>query len=78
LQESNNGFLILIHSYLSHAASRNRPDIRQSPVLAGYPASFSGFGPAEQNFGGFLPENVYFLRACFREKFDLSWYFQLA
>ena len=34
---------------------RNRPDIRQSPVPAGYPASISGSGsgPAEQKSAGF-------------------------
>ena len=48
----------LRHLFLVYA--RNRPDIRQSPVPAGYPAPFSGSGsgPAEENFAGFLPENV--------------------
>ena len=38
---------------------RIRPDIRQSPVPAGYPASISGSGsgPAEEKFAGFLPGN---------------------
>ena len=60
--------------------TRNRPDIRQSPVPAGYPAPFSGSGsgPAEENFARFLPKIFAFLRACFREKFDLLWYLQLA
>jgi hypothetical protein len=50
-----------------------RPDIRQSPVPARYPAPFSssGSGLAEENFAGFLLENVCFLRACFFEKFNL-------
>jgi hypothetical protein len=45
--------------------------MRQGPVPTGYPAPFSGSGPAEKNFAGFLPENICYLRACFCEKFDL-------
>jgi hypothetical protein len=40
--------------------------------------SSSLLGSVEENFAGFLPENVCFLRACFRGKFYLLWYFQLA
>jgi hypothetical protein len=35
---------------------------------ARYLAPFSGSGPTEENFAGFLPESFCFLRACFREK----------
>jgi hypothetical protein len=53
--------------------TRNRPDIRQSPVPAGYPAPFSGSGsgPAEENFAGFLPENVCLFENLFSKKYDL-------
>jgi hypothetical protein len=47
------------------AGIKNRPDIRQSPVPAGYPAPFSGSGsaPAEENFTKFLLENVCFFKS---------------
>ena len=58
-------------NFVGKFPARNRPDIRQSPVPAGYPASISGSGsgPAEEKFAGFLPENVKLFKIIFRGKF---------
>jgi hypothetical protein len=59
---SNFGLQIGTWKNSVHCGSRNRPDIRQSPILAGYLAQFSGSGSslAEENFAGFRPENFCF------------------